>query len=124
MAAAVADFRPAAPRARQDQEGRRGRPRSLELEPTDDVLGDARRPPPPRPDAGRLRRRARRGRDRLRAREARAQGPGRRRGQRRLAPGIGFDAADNEVTVVTADGEHAVPRATKAEVAGAILDEV
>ena len=60
MAAAVADYRPAAARAGQDQEGR-------------DAAGDARararayrgrahrarRPPPPRPAAGRLRRRAR-----------------------------------------------------------------
>ena len=38
--------------------------------------------------------------------------------------GIGFDAADNEVTIVTAGGERHVPRATKAEVARAILDAV
>jgi phosphopantothenoylcysteine decarboxylase / phosphopantothenate---cysteine ligase len=39
-------------------------------------------------------------------------------------PGIGFDAADNEVTIVTAEQERHVPRATKAEVAAAILDAV
>jgi phosphopantothenoylcysteine decarboxylase/phosphopantothenate--cysteine ligase len=39
-------------------------------------------------------------------------------------PGIGFDAADNEVTIVTAAQERRVPRATKAEVAAAILDAV
>ena len=39
-------------------------------------------------------------------------------------PGIGFDAADNEVTIVTAGGEEHVPRATKAEVARAILATV
>ena len=38
--------------------------------------------------------------------------------------GIGFDAAENEVTVVTADGETVVPRAGKDEVARAILDMV
>jgi phosphopantothenoylcysteine decarboxylase / phosphopantothenate---cysteine ligase len=38
--------------------------------------------------------------------------------------GIGFDAADNEVTVVTADGERHVPRASKSEVARALLGEV
>ncbi len=38
--------------------------------------------------------------------------------------GIGFDAADNEVTVVLADGERHVPRASKADVARAILDIV
>jgi phosphopantothenoylcysteine decarboxylase / phosphopantothenate---cysteine ligase len=37
---------------------------------------------------------------------------------------IGFDAADNEVTIVTAADEIAVARAGKAEVAGAILDAV
>ena len=39
-------------------------------------------------------------------------------------PGIGFDALDNEVTLVTAEGETAIPRAGKLEVAGAILDAV
>jgi phosphopantothenoylcysteine decarboxylase / phosphopantothenate---cysteine ligase len=37
---------------------------------------------------------------------------------------IGFDAADNEVTIVTASGEVHVPQAGKGEVAGAILDAV
>ena len=41
-----------------------------------------------------------------------------------LAADIGFDAADNEVTIVTADGERPVPRAAKAEIARAVLDEV
>src|SRR5262249_11910201 len=39
-------------------------------------------------------------------------------------PGIGFDAIDNEVTIVTASGDEAVPRGTKAEVARAILATV
>ncbi len=39
-------------------------------------------------------------------------------------PGIGFDATDNEVTVITATGELPVPRASKAAVASAILDQV
>ena len=38
--------------------------------------------------------------------------------------GIGFDSADNEVTIITADGERHVPRAAKAEVARTLLDEV
>jgi len=38
--------------------------------------------------------------------------------------GVGFDAPDNEVTILTADGERHVPRAAKAEVARAVLDEV
>ena len=40
------------------------------------------------------------------------------------APGIGFDSAQNEVTIVTPDSERHVPRASKAEVATAILDAV
>lgn len=39
-------------------------------------------------------------------------------------PGIGFDAAQNEVTIVTQESEKHVPRASKAEVATAILDAV
>ncbi|MDX6691679.1 MAG: phosphopantothenoylcysteine decarboxylase / phosphopantothenate---cysteine ligase [Solirubrobacteraceae bacterium] len=37
---------------------------------------------------------------------------------------IGFDAVDNEVTIVTATGETHVPRAAKADVARAVLDAV
>jgi phosphopantothenoylcysteine decarboxylase/phosphopantothenate--cysteine ligase len=39
-------------------------------------------------------------------------------------PGIGFDTADNEVTILTAAGDQHVPRATKAAVARAILATV
>lgn len=37
---------------------------------------------------------------------------------------IGFDSLDNEVTIVTVAGERTVARATKREVAAAVLDEV
>jgi phosphopantothenoylcysteine decarboxylase/phosphopantothenate--cysteine ligase len=37
---------------------------------------------------------------------------------------IGFDTAENEVTIVTAEAEQAVPRASKAEIARAVLAEV
>ena len=37
---------------------------------------------------------------------------------------IGFDVAENEVTIVGADAEEAVPRASKRAVAAAILDRV
>ena len=40
------------------------------------------------------------------------------------APGIGFDSAENEVTILTTETERHVPRSTKAIVAGAILDAV
>jgi len=39
-------------------------------------------------------------------------------------PGIGFDAGDNEVTVLTEREETRIPRASKDEVAGSILDIV
>src|SRR5205085_12627465 len=37
---------------------------------------------------------------------------------------IGFDSAANEVVLVTRDGERTVPKASKARIAAAILDEV
>ena len=39
-------------------------------------------------------------------------------------PGIGFDAPDNEVTLVTRAGERQLPRAAKDEIAAGIVDEV
>ena len=39
-------------------------------------------------------------------------------------PGIGFDSPDNEVTLVTRSGERELPRASKAEIAAGIVDEV
>ena len=38
--------------------------------------------------------------------------------------GIGFDAADNEVVLMTRKGERDVPRASKSVIAAAVLDEV
>src|SRR5262249_34749031 len=40
------------------------------------------------------------------------------------APGIAFDAQENEVVLITREGERPVPRASKAAVAGEILDAV
>ncbi len=37
---------------------------------------------------------------------------------------IGFDAPDNEVTLVSASGERTLAKAPKEEIAAAILDEV
>ena len=37
---------------------------------------------------------------------------------------IGFDADENEVVLVTRDGERAVPKARKAAIAAAVLDAV
>jgi len=39
-------------------------------------------------------------------------------------PGVGFDAGENEVTILTAAGERHVDRAPKEEVAAAVLDTV
>jgi phosphopantothenoylcysteine decarboxylase/phosphopantothenate--cysteine ligase len=39
-------------------------------------------------------------------------------------PGIGFDATDNEVTLVTREGERQLARAPKEQIAAGILDEV
>jgi phosphopantothenoylcysteine decarboxylase/phosphopantothenate--cysteine ligase len=38
--------------------------------------------------------------------------------------GIGFESADNEVWIVTADDERLVPKASKGQIAAAILDAV
>jgi len=37
---------------------------------------------------------------------------------------IGFDSHDNEVTLISADGDRFVPRAPKPAIAVAVLDEV
>ena len=123
MSAAVADFRPAGPvdtKLKKEE----GVP-SLELEPTEDVLGAL---------SG-----LRRG-DQTVVGFAAEHGQGaveRGRGKlerKRLdaivvndiaGPGIGFESDDNEVTIVAADGaERHVPRARKERIAEAVLDEV
>ena len=104
MAAAVADFRPAEPEdAKIKKAGRDGL--GVELEPTDDVLAGALRRRRPGQVDRRLRRRARRGRARAR------RGKLERKGLDAVVlndisrPEIGFDSADNEVTIVTAGGD-------------------
>jgi len=122
MAAAVADYRPAEALAAK-------RPKdtatwTLELEPTTDVLsalGERRR-------EGQL----------LVGFAAETGDAGLDRAREKLArkgadlfvlndvsrPDIGFDASDNEVTLLAASGERSVAKAPKEEVAAAILDEV
>jgi phosphopantothenoylcysteine decarboxylase/phosphopantothenate--cysteine ligase len=39
-------------------------------------------------------------------------------------PGIGFDAIENEVTLISADGEQLLRRSPKADIAGALLDAI
>jgi phosphopantothenoylcysteine decarboxylase / phosphopantothenate---cysteine ligase len=123
MAAAVADFRPA--EAVEDKIVKTGRDGlALELEPTEDVLAALARA---------------RGRGQTLIGFAAEHGEGAvERGRAKLErkgldaivvndisrPEIGFDAADNEVTIVTAAGERHVPLGSKQAVAAAILDEV
>jgi phosphopantothenoylcysteine decarboxylase / phosphopantothenate---cysteine ligase len=123
MAAAVSDFRPATPlRDKIAKTGRTGL--TLELEATDDVLA-------------RLVERRRAGQILLGFAAEHGKG-GVERGREKLKrkaldavvvndisrSDIGFDATDNEVTIVTAGKERRVGRRSKALVAAAILDEV
>jgi phosphopantothenoylcysteine decarboxylase/phosphopantothenate--cysteine ligase len=126
MAAAVADYRPAEALAAK-------RPKdaaawTIELEPTADVLaalGSRRRDgqvivgfaAEASPEEGE--RGLERAREKLRRKRADlvvfndvSRGD------------VGFDAPDNEVVIVTADGERALAKAPKAEIACAVLDEV
>jgi phosphopantothenoylcysteine decarboxylase / phosphopantothenate---cysteine ligase len=122
MAAAVADYRPAEALAAK-------RPKdaavwTLELEPTTDVLatlGASKRPG--QVLVGFAADEGERGLERARSKRARKNAD--------LVvfndiarDGVGFDAADNEVTLVTAAGERAVARAPKDEIAAAILDAI
>jgi phosphopantothenoylcysteine decarboxylase/phosphopantothenate--cysteine ligase len=122
MAAAVADYRPAAPldakRPKDDATW------SVDLEPTADVLGalgGLRRP-------GQV----------IVGFAADGAGSGLERARQKLAAkgadllvfndvsrsDIGFDAADNEVVLLSAGGERAVDKAPKRQIAAAVLDEV
>ena len=123
MAAAVADFRPAqAVGDKIKKEGRHGM--SLELEATADVLtglAGARRP-----DQVLVGFAAEHGD----AAVANARGKLERKGLDAVVvndisqPGIGFDAPDNEVTIVLPGGDRPVPRGSKAEVAAAVVDVI
>jgi phosphopantothenoylcysteine decarboxylase / phosphopantothenate---cysteine ligase len=123
MAAAVADFRPAAPVAHKLKKGDGALPAALELQPTDDILrglAAARRP------------------GQVLVGFAAEHGDGAvTYGREKLTakgldlvvvndisrPDIGFEGDSNEVVIVTADGERRVPRAHKEQVADAVLDE-
>ena len=122
MAAAVADYRPSAPSP--DKRPKDGATWPIELEPTADVLaalGAARR-------AGQVLVGF--------AADAGTGGLDRAR-EKRLAKkadlfvfndvsraDIGFDTPDNEVVVLSNDGERTIEKAPKAVVAAAVLDEV
>ena len=123
MAAAVADFRPAAPVAHKLKKDVGPVP-TIELEPTDDVLSAlaaARRPGQVLVGFA-----AEHGEDAL----EHARAKRRRKGLDAVAVNdisrsdIGFDVSENEVTVVTAAGERRVPRTSKSRVAATVLDVV
>jgi phosphopantothenoylcysteine decarboxylase / phosphopantothenate---cysteine ligase len=122
MAAAVADYRPA--EAIEGKRAKTGEAWLLELEPTADVLAQ-------------LGEQERNGQV-LVGFGAESGEAGRERKRRMLtdknldlvvyndvsAPGIGFDSTDNEVTLVTRAGERELQRASKAQIAAGIVDEV
>jgi phosphopantothenoylcysteine decarboxylase/phosphopantothenate--cysteine ligase len=123
MAAAVADFRPAAPE--QSKISKSGRDSlSLSLEPTTDILAalsERRRPgqvlvgfAAEHGEGGVERARGKLERKRLDAVVvndiSRSE--------------IGFDSSENEVAIITAGGEERVPLGSKAAVAGSILDAI
>ena len=122
MAAAVADYRPAA--ALGAKRPKDAESWTLELEPTTDVLtalGASRRDG--QVIVGFAAETGEGGLDRARAKLE-------RKGADLFVfndvsqPGIGFDTHDNAVTLVSAAGDHALPKAPKSEIASAILDEV
>jgi phosphopantothenoylcysteine decarboxylase / phosphopantothenate---cysteine ligase len=123
MAAAVADFRPASAAATKLKKDR-GVP-ELALEATEDVL--ARLSRVRRPDQLLIGFAAEHGHDAVELGREKLQ----RKGLDAIVindisrPGVGFDAAENEVTIVRADGTAAeVSRRDKELVAAKVLDEV
>jgi phosphopantothenoylcysteine decarboxylase/phosphopantothenate--cysteine ligase len=122
MAAAVADYRPGEDRT--DKRPKDGNAWLVELEPTEDVLAELGR---------------RRSNGQLLVGFAADHGvEGLERARAKLVakavdlivfndvsrPDIGFDAAENEVVIVSAEGERTVEKAPKARIAAEILDEV
>src|SRR5687768_16631095 len=124
MAAAVADYRPAERREDKIKKDAAGAAPVLQRERTDDVLSGL--AAAPRPEQGLIGLAAETG--------AGALEYGRGKLERKQldavvvnevgVAGIGFDSSDNEVTILTASGERHVPRASKGDVADAILDAV
>jgi phosphopantothenoylcysteine decarboxylase/phosphopantothenate--cysteine ligase len=122
MAAAVADYRPV--QAQPDKRPKNAARWTVELEPTVDVLSEVTR---------------RRTNGQVVVGFAADTGPrGLERAREKLArkganlfvfndvsrSDIGFEADENEVVLVSQEGERAIPKAPKEEVAAAVLDEV
>jgi phosphopantothenoylcysteine decarboxylase/phosphopantothenate--cysteine ligase len=122
MAAAVADYRPLVALETKRPKDRAGW--TLELEPTTDVLaalGERRRPG--QVLVGFAADHGERGLERAREKRVRKHADLIVFNDVTRAD-IGFEAADNEVTIVGADGERAVAKTSKDEIAAGILDEV
>jgi phosphopantothenoylcysteine decarboxylase/phosphopantothenate--cysteine ligase len=120
MAAAVSDFTPAAPS--EEKIRRSSGVRSIELAPTPDVLQAVREQNPELFMVGFA---ATHGDPASDAREKlEKKGADIVVGNDISREGIGFGAEENEVYVVSGLGERLVPRATKAAVAGEVLDDV
>jgi len=119
MAAAVADFRPAVDERGKIERGER-ETLTLELVRTVDILASAARPGLYRvgfaAEAGpRL--------DRARAKKA-AKGIDLLVFNDILAEGVGIGSDENEITMLTAEGEVHVPRTSKAACAHAVADQI
>jgi len=124
MAAAVADYRPA--QAAEEKRPKDDRPWTVTLEPTTDVLrelGAGRDAGTRSVLVGFAADRGERGLERARE----------KLGNKRVdlivfndvsRDDIGFDAADNEVVLVSVSGERRIQKAAKERIAAAILDEV
>ena len=120
MAAAVSDFTPAAPA--EEKIRRSSGVRSIELAPTPDVLQAVREQNPGLFMVGFA---ATHGDPASDAREKlEKKGADIVVGNDISREGVGFGAEENEVYVVSGRGERFVPRATKAVVAGEVLDDV
>ena len=122
MAAAVADYRPAAPL--EEKRAKDGDSWSVELEPTTDVLTAI--------GASRTEGQVLDGFAADRGENGLARARDKRTAKKAdlfvfndvSRPDIGFDALDNEVVVVSAGGERTIAKAPKPVVAAAVLDEV
>jgi phosphopantothenoylcysteine decarboxylase / phosphopantothenate---cysteine ligase len=124
MAAAVADYRPSEPDT--EKRPKDGRPWTVTLEPTTDVLrelGERRDPRTRSVLVGFAADRGERGLERAREKLANKRAD--------LIvfndvarDDVGFDTPDNEVVLVAAEGERRIEKAPKERIAAAILDEV
>jgi phosphopantothenoylcysteine decarboxylase/phosphopantothenate--cysteine ligase len=122
MAAAVADYRPSEPDA--EKRPKDGRPWTVTLEPTTDVLRElGERRTNGQLLVGFAADRGERGLERAREKLANKRAD--------LIvfndvarDDVGFDAPDNEVVLVAAEGERRIEKASKERIAAAILDEV